>query len=864
MKPIAPFPHPSLSGSPRRTLGLAVLATALSLAATATHAEEMFPFVIPGLAAPAKGSVVDMSWLNEAPAGKHGFLSVRDAHFVDARGERVKFLATNFTFGSCFPDHEIADKLAPRLASLGINCVRFHHMDNSAAPRGIWKAGTDKKSEIDPGQLDRLDYFIAALKRHGIYADINLHVSRNYWEGEDFPDGLSDEERRAQLPHYGKGIDKINDQMIRMQQDYARDLLTHVNPYTKTTYAEEPCVAIVEMNNENSLLQLKFDELPEYYRTDILKKWNTWLSARYGTEEKLIAAWGAREKLGEDLLPEKISLQGGKYFDLIQSEAKQIRVSLKESPEVDWHAQLHWLKVPLEEGKLYTLSFSARSDEARSLALSTRIDKDDYHYCGLHEKVHLTPEWQTFSYSFRAIQTVPESVRFDFVVGSGPLGDFEIKDLSLRTGGTLGIEAGESLATGNIDSGANRIGTPRGVDWTRFLAETERHYVSEMRDLLQKELGVRAQIIDSQASYGGIAGTYRESSNDFVDMHAYWQHPRFPGRPWDSNNWLIPNTPMVADADFGNFWRLAVYRVAGLPFTVTEYNHPAPSHYSAEMFPMIASFAAVQDWDGLFQFDWGGTGWNEEKIGGFFALQQHPAKLAFLPAAALMMRRGDVAVARSEARLDIPTKSVEKLTTERISMTKAWQDSGIAPRDILSQRLSVRFIDGDTMRIQKEGDDTVSQIAWDTDAAVYTVDAPAAKALVGRCTDQTTKLEDLEFAVKANSRNFAALALNAVDGKAVSQSQRLLLTAMGNVENTDMIWNEDHTTLGQKWGKAPTICESIAATVTLTTRAASIQVHALNGAGERIGEVPTKISEGKLRFEIGPQYQTVWYEIVGQ
>jgi hypothetical protein len=203
--------------------------SAPSLMAQAPATEESFPFVIPGLAAPPAGSVVDLSWLNDRPAGEHGFVRARDGHFVDGSGKRVRFLATNFTFGSCFPDHDTADKLAMRLASLGINCMRFHHIDNQAAPRGIWKAGTPKKNEFDPDQLDRLDYFIATLKRQGIYADINLHISRNYWEGEDFPDGLaSNRERQEKLPNYGNAIDKINDQMIRMQRDYARALLTHV------------------------------------------------------------------------------------------------------------------------------------------------------------------------------------------------------------------------------------------------------------------------------------------------------------------------------------------------------------------------------------------------------------------------------------------------------------------------------------------------------------------------------------------------------------------------------------------------------------------------------------------------------------
>ena len=189
--------HNSLSGWAVLLAG-SLLAPALARAAEA----DMFPFVIPELSAPATGSITDVSWLNDRPAGGHGFVRARDGHFVDGRGRRLRFVASNFTFGSCFPDHDTADKQAARLASLGINCIRFHHTDNQAAPRGIWKAGGPLKNEFDPVQLDRLDYFIAALKRHGIYANINLHISRNYWEGEAFPDGLaSNRERQEKLPN---------------------------------------------------------------------------------------------------------------------------------------------------------------------------------------------------------------------------------------------------------------------------------------------------------------------------------------------------------------------------------------------------------------------------------------------------------------------------------------------------------------------------------------------------------------------------------------------------------------------------------------------------------------------------------------
>jgi len=849
--------------------GLSCLAVlcAGSLLAPAS-AEEMFPFVIPGLAAPSAGSVVDVSWLNDPPAGGRGFVRARGGHFVDGRGKRLRFLATNFTFGSCFPDHPTADQLAARLASLGINCIRFHHTDNQAAPYGIWKAGAPKKNAFDPGQLDRLDYFIAALKRHGIYADLNLHISRNYWEGEDFPDGLaSDRERQEKLPNYCKALDKINDQMVRMQRDYARALLSHVNPYTRSSYAKEPCVAIVEINNENSLLQLKVASLPEYYRAEVLKKWNGWLKARYGSTKDLTAAWGGREELGTNLLSARLTTQGGEYLSVAQASASdndnagETRVSLLSAPKVSWHAQLQWTGLTLEEGRLYTLEFSARSDLARQLPLSARLNQPDWRNCGLVEDADLGPGWTTFRFAFRARRVEPGAVRLDMIVGGGPVGDFWIKNVTLRRGGSLGLKPGETLEAASVEAPARSQASPRGLDWTRFLAETERVYTDGMRAFLKADLGVEAAIIDTQASYGGIAGAYRESFNDFVDMHAYWQHPHFPGRPWDSANWSIPNTPMVADRDGGNLAQLAVYRVAGKPFTVTEYDHPAPNQYAAEMFPMIASFAALQDWDGLFQFDWGGTESDSRKINGYFALQQHPAKLAFLPAAALMFRRGDVEAALATARLTLPVARVEELTAEDVSMSEAWTQAGVVAGDRLNHRLELRFTpEGKLAATVAKA--AASPVAWNAEAMLYTVNAPATKAVVGRCSGRTLKLGEVEFNVKTNLHDFAVLTLSAVDSRPLARSRRWLLVAAGNVENTGMGWNADRTSVGVRWGAAPTICEGIAAQVTCLTAARGAKVYALDGAGAHAGEVPAVLSDGKLSLSISARFKTLWYEIL--
>ena len=53
--------------------------------------------------------------------------------------------------------------IARRMAALGINCVRFHHMDNQYKPRGIWDPAYKDHQHIDAEQLDRLDWMVYQL-----------------------------------------------------------------------------------------------------------------------------------------------------------------------------------------------------------------------------------------------------------------------------------------------------------------------------------------------------------------------------------------------------------------------------------------------------------------------------------------------------------------------------------------------------------------------------------------------------------------------------------------------------------------------------------------------------------------------------
>ena len=158
------------------------------------------------------------------------------------------------------------------------------------------------------------------------------------------------------------------------------------------------------------------------------------------------------------------------------------------------------------------------------------------------------------------------------------------------------MQPGESLTRKTVGIPTTALKAPHD-DWIAFLADTERGYAEEMRDYLKKDLHVKANIICSQISWGGLTGLNRETKMEFADNHSYWQHPSFPHKAWDANDWNIPNTPIgqrsPPTAKAGRSKASPNTASPGKPYTISEYNHPAPSDYRAEMMPEYAHVRRV-------------------------------------------------------------------------------------------------------------------------------------------------------------------------------------------------------------------------------------------------------------------------------
>lgn len=846
---------------------------ALGLSMPGMAQTSLFPFVIPWDDS-VPGTATDVSFLNAKPTGVNGRIIVRNGHFAEAKtGRRVRFLGVNIGDVDAFPPHDQAEKAARRMAKLGINIVRLQSLDlnwNIANGGSLWD-GYQHPQHISPSQLEKLDYFVAQLEKQGIYVDMVLKMVREYDTDPRVPEVAY---KQLTTGLFGKRVDEFDPTMMTLQKEYDRQILGHVNPYTHFSYAKDPAVVSVEINNENTLTGngAGLDALPEPYRGELTGLWNAWLLKKYGTDEKLRTAWirGVTPP-GPDMLgPQEnwiVEQHEGTKAALTpqpsaSNTAPDAQITITQTDGTDWHLQAHITGLDLQEGATYTLTFRAKVDKERTIPMQTRLDQPDWRFIGLDDTAKLGTDWQTYRYTFMAHDVVPRHARLSWMLGA-QTGTVWISDVVLKPGADgADLPPGQSLSTKTIAIPTTST-WPQHQDWLRFLAETELAYANEMRRFLRKDLGVKANLTCSQVSYGGLAGVAREigtfdfnhgGGSDFIDNHAYWQHPTFAHAPFDPHDFHIDNTPLVselANGGTGTLGELAAYRVAGMPYTVSEYDHPAPSEFQEEMLPVLSSFAAFQDWDVVYLFAYGGIRDNRDKIDGFFNIGSNPAAMAFFPAAAMIFRAGEIPPASTEdlLTLDINDPLFPRYADPSAVRRATW---GTLP-DIFAQRLALIRLDYATLN--RPAPRTTLTVTGDAATAVYRAQSPSCVALAGYVGGQTISVGPLTLAFGKFGNSFAACTVTAMDGKPLAQSKRLLLTLMGKAANQDMKWDATHHGLID-WGHGPTVVEGVPATITLPADSVR-HVYALDGKGRRVKEVPL----AGMQSTVGPEDRTVWYEM---
>lgn len=121
---------------------------------------------------------------------------------------------------------------------LGFDAFRVHVWDTEISD----SAGNLLQNE----HLRLFDFLLAELRKRKIRTIITPIA---FW-GNGYPE--QDEPTPGFSRYFGRSKLTSNDTAIRAQENYLKQFFTHVNPYTKLTYQDDPDIIAVELNNEPS------------------------------------------------------------------------------------------------------------------------------------------------------------------------------------------------------------------------------------------------------------------------------------------------------------------------------------------------------------------------------------------------------------------------------------------------------------------------------------------------------------------------------------------------------------------------------------------------------------------------------------
>ena len=258
-------------------------------------------------------SVIDMSRLVPAPAGKAGRVKARGKDLVTPDGRAVKFwgCGANLETGK-YSESERLQRIR-YLRKHGVNIVREHPLWDEVSTDGA----------LDPAKLAQYDRWFADLKAHGIHTQWSVFYHFPVRPGDGYDPALF-----AELEPQGNkglrdsyGLLPISDALRELRDRQLRALLTHRNPHTGLTYAEDPALVTVEMQNEDCVFfwnplgaLAEGKKWPGHSRL-LRRALHAWAVARHGGEAGAKAAWGEPVK-GDDWAKGELAICGPWELDL--------------------------------------------------------------------------------------------------------------------------------------------------------------------------------------------------------------------------------------------------------------------------------------------------------------------------------------------------------------------------------------------------------------------------------------------------------------------------------------------------------------------------------------------------------------------
>jgi hypothetical protein len=281
-----------LSAMPRLRLPLASATAALL--STQLLAEETWPFRAEKHDPFSPDALLDLRSLNEKQSGEHGFIrrSPDGNSFVRGDGQAIRFWAVGSDGWTLTPEE--MGRQCRWLAKMGVNLVRLHFVAAAKAPN-------PKKPEEVAQPIEALNEklvagvyrYIKAAKDNGIYLCISP-----YWAHHEMPEswGLEGFKPGDQL----WGALFVDEKLQAAYRAWTRELYTRVNPHTGLAIKDDPTVAFLQVQNEDSMFFWTQGKWPEPLKRKLARAFHAWCVKKYGSADAALAAWDGTKHKHDD------------------------------------------------------------------------------------------------------------------------------------------------------------------------------------------------------------------------------------------------------------------------------------------------------------------------------------------------------------------------------------------------------------------------------------------------------------------------------------------------------------------------------------------------------------------------------------
>lgn len=412
-------------------------------------------------------------------------------------------------------------------------------------------------------------------------------------------------------------------------------------------------------------------------------------------------------------------------------------------------------------------------------------------------------------------------------------------------------------------------------DFVAYMIGCEKRYLSEMHEYLRKDLNCRSPITGTQLNFGSA---HSHAGVDYMDAHAYWSGPTHA-----NEKWAWPDKPQVNFPEENCIPTLAARRCLGYPYTVSEYNNPYPNHYGTDGQILLRAYGAFQDWDGVFQYSYDNRVDSEpDHVEYFFSMIARTDVLAHFPACAALFLRRDVRPAKEMVRVSSKVGDyVDRFVdTKKIAEDVSRASGGAVPLAAGLLHGVGLVLDGEPHRAAPMATGPVllsdtQELEWNvtqTNAGYFVVRAPQTKVFSGFVRGRSFDLGDgVSLSVGATKRDWATVSLVSRNATGFGRNgpANLLWTLTGQAWNSGSRFVKDEseivgglTARGEDWGHGPFMVEGVTASLTLPCAAGRVRCWALDRHGNRREALDVMVSGFGSQIAAGPQYKTVWYEIL--